>query len=162
VRCQDLRHVCWASLRAEPMSFVHKRCDSSLLALLHYSPNNLFFQIIPTQTTTTPNPIPLPQQQQPPQCLSPDRKSHTSQTASRLSQHAREAPIAAPTTPQYHKLTHHSSDIIKIICAVVLPPLGVFLERGCGADLLINLLLTILGCKYTRTAEPHTDLPISN
>ncbi|KAL1589073.1 Plasma membrane proteolipid 3 [Cladosporium halotolerans] len=37
------------------------------------------------------------------------------------------------------------SDIIKIICAVVLPPLGVFLERGCGADLLINLLLTILG-----------------
>jgi len=37
------------------------------------------------------------------------------------------------------------SDIIKIICAVVLPPLGVFLERGCGADLLINLLLTVLG-----------------
>ncbi|KAM0720826.1 hypothetical protein Q7P37_003111 [Cladosporium fusiforme] len=37
------------------------------------------------------------------------------------------------------------SDIIKIICAVVLPPLGVFLERGCGADLLINILLTVLG-----------------
>lgn len=30
----------------------------------------------------------------------------------------------------------------------MLPPLGVFLERGCGADLLINLLLTILGCKF--------------
>ncbi|KAH7923503.1 UPF0057-domain-containing protein [Leucogyrophana mollusca] len=29
--------------------------------------------------------------------------------------------------------------------AFILPPLGVFLERGCGADLLINILLTILG-----------------
>jgi len=37
------------------------------------------------------------------------------------------------------------SDIFKIILAVLLPPLGVFLERGCGADLLINVLLTILG-----------------
>ncbi|KAK2068390.1 hypothetical protein P8C59_003029 [Phyllachora maydis] len=38
-----------------------------------------------------------------------------------------------------------ASDIFKIILAVILPPLGVFLERGCGADLLINILLTILG-----------------
>ena len=37
------------------------------------------------------------------------------------------------------------SDIIKIIFAVILPPVGVFLERGCGADFLINILLTILG-----------------
>ena len=37
------------------------------------------------------------------------------------------------------------SDICKIILAIVLPPLGVFLERGCGADLLINICLTILG-----------------
>ncbi|EDU42912.1 plasma membrane proteolipid 3 [Pyrenophora tritici-repentis] len=37
-----------------------------------------------------------------------------------------------------------ASDICKIILAIVLPPLGVFLERGCGADLLINILLTIL------------------
>lgn len=29
--------------------------------------------------------------------------------------------------------------------AVVLPPLGVFLERGCNADFFINILLTILG-----------------
>jgi uncharacterized membrane protein YqaE (UPF0057 family) len=29
--------------------------------------------------------------------------------------------------------------------AIVLPPLGVFFERGCGADLLINILLTVLG-----------------
>ncbi|KAI9229325.1 MAG: hypothetical protein DHS80DRAFT_14194 [Piptocephalis tieghemiana] len=37
------------------------------------------------------------------------------------------------------------SDICKIICAVILPPLGVLMERGCGADLCINILLTILG-----------------
>ncbi|TAQ84681.1 hypothetical protein B7494_g6994 [Chlorociboria aeruginascens] len=35
-----------------------------------------------------------------------------------------------------------ASDICKIILAVILPPLGVFLERGCGADLLINVLAT--------------------
>ncbi|KAI9229324.1 MAG: hypothetical protein DHS80DRAFT_14141 [Piptocephalis tieghemiana] len=38
-----------------------------------------------------------------------------------------------------------ASDILKIIAAVLLPPLGVLLERGCGADLCINILLTILG-----------------
>ncbi|ORY86944.1 hypothetical protein BCR37DRAFT_343367, partial [Protomyces lactucae-debilis] len=37
------------------------------------------------------------------------------------------------------------SDICKIIFAIFIPPIGVFLERGCGADLLINILLTILG-----------------
>ncbi|KAH6683039.1 putative plasma membrane proteolipid 3 [Halenospora varia] len=37
------------------------------------------------------------------------------------------------------------SDILKIILAVILPPFGVLLERGCGADLCINILLTILG-----------------
>ncbi|KAK3805066.1 MAG: UPF0057-domain-containing protein [Linnemannia elongata] len=37
------------------------------------------------------------------------------------------------------------SDIFKFIFAVILPPLGVFLERGCGADLFINILLTLLG-----------------
>ncbi|TVY56918.1 Plasma membrane proteolipid 3 [Lachnellula cervina] len=38
-----------------------------------------------------------------------------------------------------------ASDVCKIILAVFLPPVGVFLERGCGADFLINILLTILG-----------------
>lgn len=42
-------------------------------------------------------------------------------------------------------LTCVYSDIIKIIFAIFVPPIGVFLERGCGADLLINILLTILG-----------------
>ncbi|KAI8078729.1 plasma membrane proteolipid 3 [Halteromyces radiatus] len=38
-----------------------------------------------------------------------------------------------------------ASDICKIICAVILPPLGVFFERGCNCDLLINIALTCLG-----------------
>ncbi|KAG6038139.1 hypothetical protein E4U19_001062 [Claviceps sp. Clav32 group G5] len=37
-----------------------------------------------------------------------------------------------------------ASDICKIILAVILPPVGVFLEVGCGSHLLINILLTIL------------------
>ncbi|CAG81097.2 hypothetical protein B0I72DRAFT_119091 [Yarrowia lipolytica] len=38
-----------------------------------------------------------------------------------------------------------SSDILKIIVAIFLPPVGVFMERGCTADLLINVLLCCLG-----------------
>jgi uncharacterized membrane protein YqaE (UPF0057 family) len=37
------------------------------------------------------------------------------------------------------------SDICKIIFAIILPPVGVFLERGCNSDFLINILLTCLG-----------------
>lgn len=35
--------------------------------------------------------------------------------------------------------------IIKIIAAIVLPPLGVFLTMGVSQALLINVLLTLLG-----------------
>ncbi|CAH7670052.1 hypothetical protein BY996DRAFT_6436032 [Phakopsora pachyrhizi] len=38
-----------------------------------------------------------------------------------------------------------ASDICKIIFAIIVPPIGVFLERGCVADFWINILLTILG-----------------
>ncbi|ORY24366.1 hypothetical protein BCR39DRAFT_472413 [Naematelia encephala] len=34
------------------------------------------------------------------------------------------------------------SDIFKIILAIFLPPLGVFLERGCNVDFLINIVST--------------------
>ncbi|KAF2709967.1 hypothetical protein K504DRAFT_454346 [Pleomassaria siparia CBS 279.74] len=45
-----------------------------------------------------------------------------------------------------------ASDLIKILVAIFLPPLGVFLERGCNADFFINILLTILGyIPITRT-----------
>ncbi|RPA85308.1 putative cation transport-related protein [Ascobolus immersus RN42] len=37
------------------------------------------------------------------------------------------------------------SDVFKIILAIILPPLGVFLETGCNSDLCINIILTCLG-----------------
>lgn len=37
------------------------------------------------------------------------------------------------------------TDICKFILAVILPPLGVLAEKGCGKDLAINILLTLLG-----------------
>ena len=36
-------------------------------------------------------------------------------------------------------------DIIRLICAVFLPPLGVFLQVGIGPQFWINILLTICG-----------------
>jgi uncharacterized membrane protein YqaE (UPF0057 family) len=36
-------------------------------------------------------------------------------------------------------------DIIRIIAAIFLPPLGVFLQVGLGKDFWINVLLTLLG-----------------
>lgn len=36
-------------------------------------------------------------------------------------------------------------DLIRIIVAIFLPPLGVFLQVGLGKDFWINLLLTLLG-----------------
>ncbi len=36
-------------------------------------------------------------------------------------------------------------DVIRIICAIFLPPLGVFLQVGLGKHFWINLLLTLLG-----------------
>ena len=36
-------------------------------------------------------------------------------------------------------------DVIRIICAVLLPPLGVFLQVGFGLQFWLNILLTLLG-----------------
>jgi len=36
-------------------------------------------------------------------------------------------------------------DVIRILIAIVLPPLGVFLQVGIGLQFWINLLLTFLG-----------------
>lgn len=36
-------------------------------------------------------------------------------------------------------------DIVRIICALLLPPLGVFLQVGFGLQFWINILLTLLG-----------------
>ena len=37
------------------------------------------------------------------------------------------------------------NDAIRIIIAILLPPLGVFLQVGFGKDFWINILLTLLG-----------------
>lgn len=36
-------------------------------------------------------------------------------------------------------------EIVKIILAIVLPPLGVFLQVGIGKHFWINIILTLLG-----------------
>ncbi|MBV9384945.1 MAG: YqaE/Pmp3 family membrane protein [Chroococcidiopsidaceae cyanobacterium CP_BM_ER_R8_30] len=36
-------------------------------------------------------------------------------------------------------------DLIRILCAILLPPLGVFLQVGIGKDFWINIVLTLLG-----------------
>ncbi len=36
-------------------------------------------------------------------------------------------------------------DLLRIIIAILLPPLGVFLQVGIGKHFWINILLTILG-----------------
>lgn len=36
-------------------------------------------------------------------------------------------------------------DLIRILCAIVLPPLGVFLQVGIGGQFWINILLTLFG-----------------
>ncbi|TWT38303.1 Proteolipid membrane potential modulator [Thalassoglobus neptunius] len=41
--------------------------------------------------------------------------------------------------------TAETSDILKIILAILLPLVGVFLEVGLGVPFVINVLLTILG-----------------
>ncbi len=36
-------------------------------------------------------------------------------------------------------------DIVRLICAILLPPLGVFLQVGFGLQFWLNILLTLLG-----------------
>ncbi|KAF9446583.1 UPF0057-domain-containing protein [Macrolepiota fuliginosa MF-IS2] len=38
-----------------------------------------------------------------------------------------------------------ASDVLLVIVAIIFPPAAVFITNGCGCDLLINVLLTILG-----------------
>jgi uncharacterized membrane protein YqaE (UPF0057 family) len=38
-----------------------------------------------------------------------------------------------------------TADVVRIVLAVVLPPLGIFLQEGLGKHFWINVLLTLLG-----------------
>lgn len=61
---------------------------------------------------------------------------------------------AAPSTRNVHATRGHENTknldadcllIIKIILAIIFPPLAVALECGCGCQLLLNIILTIFG-----------------
>lgn len=39
-------------------------------------------------------------------------------------------------------------DIPRLICSVIIPPIGVYFQVGCNKDLAINVLLTLLGCVF--------------
>ena len=41
--------------------------------------------------------------------------------------------------------TRTQGDILKILLAILLPPVGVFLEVGLGLHFWLNILLTLLG-----------------
>ena len=36
-------------------------------------------------------------------------------------------------------------DILRVICSIFIPPLGVFLQVGLGVHFWLNILLTLLG-----------------
>ncbi|VDN59260.1 unnamed protein product [Dracunculus medinensis] len=38
-----------------------------------------------------------------------------------------------------------ATDCPKVCCSVIIPPIGVFAEKGCSIHLLINIILTLLG-----------------
>ena len=41
--------------------------------------------------------------------------------------------------------TQPNADLIRVLLAILLPPLGVFLQVGIGLHFWLNLLLTLLG-----------------
>ena len=54
-----------------------------------------------------------------------------------------------PATDRYRRpiarRTATGGDVIRILFAILLPPLGVFLQVGIGVQFWINILLTLLG-----------------
>ena len=38
-----------------------------------------------------------------------------------------------------------TADLLRVLLSILLPPLGVFLQEGIGAQFWINILLTLLG-----------------
>jgi uncharacterized membrane protein YqaE (UPF0057 family) len=67
--------------------------------------------------------------------------------------------VVENTDAKFRNITTYTnigfSDICKILLAIILPPVGVFLERGCGADFFINILLTILGKSLLNSSSLH-------
>ncbi len=59
----------------------------------------------------------------------------------------KQSPLLSSLLPQNpaNKSTPLQSDVCLYFLAIFLPPLAVFFKRGCNADFLINILLSILG-----------------
>jgi uncharacterized membrane protein YqaE (UPF0057 family) len=55
--------------------------------------------------------------------------------------------VSAPVTEPALQgpLRSDSMDVVRILIAIILPPLGVFLQVGIGVQFWINILLTLLG-----------------
>lgn len=51
----------------------------------------------------------------------------------------------AQPVPQPARRERSSADVLRILLAIVLPPLGVFLQVGLGLQFWLNILLTLLG-----------------
>lgn len=75
----------------------------------------------------------------------------------RVSSSLRSPPLGGALNPDERSAVHElygnvaidhqelSMDIIRIIIAILLPPLGVFLQVGFGGAFWLNILLTLLG-----------------
>ena len=51
----------------------------------------------------------------------------------------------AHPVPRPDRRDRTSMDVLRILLAIVLPPLGVFLQVGLGLQFWLNVLLTLLG-----------------
>lgn len=53
--------------------------------------------------------------------------------------------VILPTAAYPLRHRAHPMDVIRILCAIILPPLGVFLQVGLGLHFWLNILLTLCG-----------------
>jgi uncharacterized membrane protein YqaE (UPF0057 family) len=51
----------------------------------------------------------------------------------------------AHPVPRPARRDRASTDVLRVLLAIVLPPLGVFLQVGLGLQFWLNILLTLLG-----------------
>ena len=70
----------------------------------------------------------------------PDGSRYKRLLSTRSRAAARRYPNGIPPHPGVQPL-----DLLRIIIAIILPPLGVFLQEGIGKHFWINILLTLLG-----------------
>lgn len=47
-----------------------------------------------------------------------------------------------------HRASNEECSRVLSACANLVPPVGVFMIAGCGADLLVNICLTVLGSAH--------------